>query len=1015
MEKKEENENTKKDENKNIKIEENNNTSIQENNAIDKSENNNNKETKEINKGKGKKFLQKIKAKFNDLSNEVNEKILNLKKDMTIKKKEEKKYELKEIDSNKEKNNENRKETKNEKEEIDYNNEEKSKEKNKSDVLNAEKSSEKRDEQPPSSGQNSASTITPPQTNSCEKEEEKKEEFTKDELKKIYFRFHSIIIENKKYETFISELSSIFETLAEYLIYGDKNDQSLIDLFISLNYLFDIFTLMRKKNRNINIQIIKFFSVLMTNLSEKNFNYFLYNCDFINQVIYEDPQIIEGDYLYYYINFIKALLFKINKDNINIFFHEDLYTFPLLVNCLKFYNHPDNMISNTIRNIFLSILKMGYKPCIDYICTLPMISYFAFISCRLRDEIKTLNKKIKRNKSEASTILHERICNGILYFQDIFGINIEKINYILINCIFHFIILPTLLNSLIIEPEKIKKNNVMETFSHIGNDMSVFDFTKNLIKDLKDNNKSLIQDCISKELAMYILNLFIKYIKNETFLNALLSILFLPKIHYKIIAKINTPVKDLFNYKGDYDTKNKNKINLERSIIENYTPNYMKGLIKNPHKIFAELIKIEKKIDEKCKIAKIANDLNTSTTYKFYMEIINDYFSRSGLKECKEYHQIMSEATGIQCGLSFHDDRKSVLYLLNKNLKYIYEKNNNKYVGNIISGNFLEQFKSCKFLYLLLMYNYLFNQILQNKSISKELLAYIELLNPNEIYKNQSNNIAKENDPILHEGDLLSNSKKEPKEKTKKIKDINFSNINKVMYNTDFVLNEFNLYDNTILSKYFYNGQKEYNITILHVILNYLNRDDVLRPEIYLFLIKLINDLILCDIDNKKFLLKLNENHITIIKNIFVKNVEKIISIINKDKIEENDLIKIFEFFWKNKENEKKNYYEEYEIMIQDFMEDCLFLLNNKVEDKNNTYSDKLELYNSLNIANLELKIRCYLIKLFLDLYDGVYNGKIKEIKLEDLNEENKSKIKEIIVNNFNKLIFKEETKEKNE
>ena len=247
MEKKEENENTKKNGNENTKIEENNNTNIQENNEIDKSENNNNKETKETNKGKGKKFLQKIKAKFNDLSNEVNEKILNIKKDMTIKKKEEKKYELKEIDSNKEKNNENRKETKNEKEEIDNNNEEKTKEKNKSDVLNEEKSSENRDEQPPSNGQLLTSIITQPQTNSREKEEEKKEEFSKDELKKIYFRFHSIIIENKKYETFISELSSIFETLAEYLIYGDKNDQSLIDLFISLNYLFDIFTLMRKK------------------------------------------------------------------------------------------------------------------------------------------------------------------------------------------------------------------------------------------------------------------------------------------------------------------------------------------------------------------------------------------------------------------------------------------------------------------------------------------------------------------------------------------------------------------------------------------------------------------------------------------------------------------------------------------------------------------------------------------------------------------------------------------------
>ena len=44
--------------------------------------------------------------------------------------------------------------------------------------------------------------------------------------------------------------------------------------------------------------------------------------------------------------------------------------------------------------IFLFVLKTGNKSCINYICNLPMISYFAFISCTLRDEIKTLNKKI---------------------------------------------------------------------------------------------------------------------------------------------------------------------------------------------------------------------------------------------------------------------------------------------------------------------------------------------------------------------------------------------------------------------------------------------------------------------------------------------------------------------------------------------------------------------------------------------------------------------------------------------
>ena len=848
-----------------------------------------------------------------------------------------------------------------------------------------------------------------------EKNLEEKDEFSRDELKRLYFKFHTILIENKKYEKFLPEITSLLETLIEFLIYGDKNDPSILDLFKSLNFLYDILVLLSKKNKDINIQIIKFFSVLMANLSEKNFLFFLANSDYINQVIYDDRQIIDGDYLYYYINYVKALLFKINTTNIGYFFHEDTYTFPLLVNCLKFYNHPDSMISNTIRNIFLFVLKMAHPPCIEYVCNLPMISYFVFISCRLRDEIKTLNKKINRSKSESSTILHERICNDILYFQDIFSINNEKINYILTNCIFHFLILPTLCNSLIVKPETEKKPNPMEQLNKIGNDINVFDFTKNLIMDLSKDNIDLTKDCISKELALYIFNLFFKYIKNETFLNALLSVLFLPKIHHKIIDKIKRPIKDLYNYKGDYDTKVKNKYNLERFIIENYTKPYMIGLITPSYKTFPDLYKIDKKLEEKCKNTKVEKNLNMSVPYGYYMELINDYFSRGGLNKCREYHQIISEATGIQCGLTFHEDRKSIIYLLNKNLKYIksdfsFEKIENKYVDNVIHINFMEEFKQCKFLYLLLMYNYLFNQILKNEFVSKELLAHIELLNPNLIHKNQISELAEENSPILQVGDLLK-SKREEKPKTNKIKTITFSNLYKIMYNKDFILTEFNLYDNAVLATYFYNGQVEYNSTIVGVILNFLNRDDVLRPEIYLFLVKLINDLIVYEETNKKYLLKLRDNHVTIIKNIFVKNVKRVILLIKKGKLEENEIIKVHEFFFDKKE---KNFFGEYDNIINDFMEDCLFLLNKKAEDKDKAYSDKLELYNSLDINSLEMKIRIYFVKLMFDLYDGVCEGNIKDIEIEEIkniNEEDKGKIRKIIANNFRKLI-KEEIKE---
>ena len=53
----------------------------------------------------------------------------------------------------------------------------------------------------------------------------------------------------------------------------------------------------------------------------------------------------------------------------------------------------------------------------------------------------------------------------------------------------------------------------------------------------------------------------------------------------------------------------------------------------------------------------------------------------------------------------------------------------------------------------------------------------------------------------------------------------------------------------------------------------------------------------------------------------------------------------------------------------------------------------------------MEIKIRIYFLKIFFDIYNGVFEGKINEIKMEDLTEDNKNNLKEIIISNLNKLI----------
>jgi hypothetical protein len=233
------------------------------------------------------------------------------------------------------------------------------------------------------------------------------------------------------------------------------------------------------------------------------------------------------------------------------------------------------------------------------------------------------------------------------------------------------------------------------------------------------------------------------------------------------------------------------------------------------------------------------------------MESINGYYSNRELKECRDYHEIVSEATGIQCGLSYHKDKKSFIYLMNKNLNLIkdefsFEKNEKKYIENEIYSSFINSYKDCKETVLLLS-NYLFHQIINNEFLSKKLLAHVKLLNTNEINKN-INNVEEEVDdtPVLQVGNLIESKepKKEKNAKKKFNEVITFTNLYKVMYKPDYTIKEFNLYDNHILKQSIKSTQTEYNTTLLGDTISYLNRDVTLKPDTYLFIIRLINDLI---------------------------------------------------------------------------------------------------------------------------------------------------------------------------
>ena len=116
-----------------------------------------------------------------------------------------------------------------------------------------------------------------------------------------------------------------------------------------------------------------------------------------------------------------------------------------MINCYNGYivfHHAAKAICIKSRNVFFSILKLNYKPITEYVCDLPKISVFLLICLNLNNKIKLL-LNIKKDSSTSGvdinkkiSELSENISDDVLFIQDIYSIKVEKISFILTNCLF---------------------------------------------------------------------------------------------------------------------------------------------------------------------------------------------------------------------------------------------------------------------------------------------------------------------------------------------------------------------------------------------------------------------------------------------------------------------------------------------------------------------------------------------------------------------------------------------------
>ena len=419
------------------------------------------------------------------------------------------------------------------------------------------------------------------------------------------------------------------------------------------------------------------------------------------------------DYLSFYINFLKTIANKLDSDSFHLFFNRNYHRFPLLDEIIIFLNYDkDIMIKNTSRNIFLTLLKLNYKPFIEYICDLPTISLFLLFSENLKNQFKyfcsvkenqqnnntiQINKENSINNDNILNDLEERkemLVDDITFIQDILSVNIPKINYLVTNTLFYIAL-------------KFLFNNIL----------------------MRQN----------ADVSFYILNLFLQIIQSQEIKNIIVFILYYSKIQINIIEIVANPeISDIdklldlnkYVFRDNNIELDKFTLSFDDYLIFNYSSRFLNSLkhIKGSDNTYIELLDIAlqlKNINDKEK--------ETKTAIKLLNKNIKDI--NTVLKQMEEYHNFISKATGINVGVSINSSCHSFLQIIhnNNNINFGLQENIFKNECIFYFTNFsLSQYLGTVNELLLI------SQIIKDKDICKSLKFSINLLN--EFLEDKENN-----------------------------------------------------------------------------------------------------------------------------------------------------------------------------------------------------------------------------------------------------------------------------------
>ncbi|KMT03645.1 hypothetical protein BVRB_8g189840 [Beta vulgaris subsp. vulgaris] len=281
--------------------------------------------------------------------------------------------------------------------------------------------------------------------------------FSLDELRYLTDQLQKIQIVNEVNKDFVIEA---LRSIAELVTYGDQHDSTFFDFFMEKQVLGEFVRILKiSRTITVSLQLLQTMSIMIQNLKNEHAIYYLFSNEHINYLISYSFDFRNDELLSYYISFLRTISGHLNKSTTSLLVktqNDEVASFPLYVEAIRFAFHEDSMIRIAIRALTLNVYHVGDESVNRYVTSGTLGNHFTDLVIFFKKQCLTFNDLVVQASSETSKDLSSSIIaavdeieDNLYYFSDVISAGIPDVDKLITDGLLRVLIVPVLLPSLI--------------------------------------------------------------------------------------------------------------------------------------------------------------------------------------------------------------------------------------------------------------------------------------------------------------------------------------------------------------------------------------------------------------------------------------------------------------------------------------------------------------------------------------------------------------------------------------